>query len=140
MSAAPLFTPIPLDRQPFVVVDLETTGGSATFDRIIEVAAIRVQGGEVQERFETLVDPCMALPPFITRLTGITPLMLRGQPTMDDIIDRLGNFTRGAILVAHNASFDYGFLTQAFRRADRGWAADTLCTPSTGAQTSSRAA
>lgn len=118
----------PLRDQPFVVVDLETTGGSATFDRIIEVAAVRVERGEVQEGFRTLVDPCVPVPPFITRLTGITRSMLRGRPLIEAVLPDLERLSRGAVFVAHNASFDAGFVTSAFRRAGTDWSGEKLCT------------
>lgn len=118
----------PLDQQPFVVVDLETTGGSAVYDRIIEVAAVRVVGGVVQDRLESLVDPGVSIPPFIARLTGISNSMVRGKPPIELMLPHIERFTDGAVVVAHNASFDYGFLNNAFSRSRRSWSRDTACT------------
>ncbi len=118
----------PLGDQTFVVVDLETTGGSAIYDRVIELAAIRVRNGVVEDQVETLVDPGMPVPPFITRLTGIGGPMLRGRPTMDWVLPRLRLLMEDALLVAHNASFDYAFLANAFVRAGVPWQPDRLCT------------
>src|SRR5688572_21333255 len=69
----------------FAVVDLETTGASAIYDRIIEVAVVRLEGGEIVDRYEQLVDPKVAIPPFITRLTGIDGRMLKGKPAFGEI-------------------------------------------------------
>src|SRR5918912_4365607 len=65
-----------LAETPFVVVDLETTGGSAVYDRVLEVAAIRVQNGVIQDRLERLVEPGVPIPPFVTPLTGINAAMV----------------------------------------------------------------
>ena len=127
-SAVALAARTPLQQQTFVVVDLETTGGSATYDRILEVAALRVRDGVVEDRLDTLIDPCVPIPPFITRLTGISQGMVRGRPIVDDVLPRLAEFTRDAVVVAHNASFDYGFLQSAFIRANQAWQAERLCT------------
>ncbi|MBI2755122.1 MAG: GIY-YIG nuclease family protein [Chloroflexi bacterium] len=120
--------PRPFHSTPFLVVDLETTGGSALFDRIIEVAAVRVEDGRVVERIETLVDPGTGVPPFITRLTGITPHMVRGRPRIESLLPDLGRMAEGAVLVAHNVAFDAGFLAATFRRAGIAWLPERLCT------------
>src|SRR5438552_4796382 len=99
-----------LESLPFVVVDLETTGGSALFDRVLEVAAIRVQNGVIQDRLECLVEPGMPIPPFVTRITGINAALVRGKPNFDSVIPELYRMLDGAVLVAHNASFDGNFL------------------------------
>lgn len=98
------------------------------FDRIIEVAALRVEAGVVVDRIQALVDPGTAIPPFITRLTGISGPMLRGRPSLSHFLPDLERLLRGAVVVAHNASFDYGFLASAFRRAGLSWDAERLCT------------
>ncbi len=121
-------THTPLHEQTFVVVDLETTGASARYDRVIELAAIRVRAGIVEDCLETLVDPRVAIPPFITRLTGISAATVRGRPTVEQVLPELRRFTAGAVLVAHNASFDHGFLAQAFQRAAISWECERLCT------------
>src|SRR5579859_6766876 len=113
---------------PFVVVDLETTGGSAQFDRVMEVAAIRIENGVVQERLECLVDPGLPIPPFVTRITGINAALVRGQPSFDSVLPDLRRLLDGAVVVAHNASFDCNFLVHAFRRVGMGWDGDRLCT------------
>src|SRR5690349_14445661 len=69
----------------FAVVDLETTGASAIYDRITEIAVVRLEGGEVIDRYEQLVDPRVPIPPFITRLTGIDSRMVKGKPVFADV-------------------------------------------------------
>ena len=100
----------PLRDVTFVVVDLETTGGSAQSCRITEIGAVKVRGGEVLGEFQTLVDPGTAIPPFIAVLTGITDAMVAGSPRLEQALPAFLEFSRGAVLVAHNAPFDLGFL------------------------------
>ncbi|MEZ5161967.1 MAG: exonuclease domain-containing protein [Marmoricola sp.] len=95
----------------FVVVDLETTGGSASKGAMItEVGAVKVRGGEVLAEFQTLVNPQSQVPAFITGLTGITNEMVCEAPTIDGVIPAFLEFAHGCVLVAHNAPFDIGFL------------------------------
>jgi len=115
-------------RTPFVIVDLETTGGSALFDRVLEVAAVRVENDRITQRFDRLVQPGIPIPPFVSRLTGITPELLRGKPTFDYFLPDLAAMLDGAVVVAHNASFDCNFLLQAFKRANLVWEGPRLCT------------
>src|SRR6267378_3754996 len=117
-----------LTSTPFVVVDLETTGGSAVYDRVMEVAAIRFENGVVQDRFERLVEPGVAIPPFVTRITGINAALVRGKPSFDSLLPDLRRLFDGAVVVAHNASFDCNFLGSAFRRMGLPWEGDRLCT------------
>ncbi|MFN8641640.1 MAG: exonuclease domain-containing protein [Candidatus Binatia bacterium] len=104
----------PLDAATWVVVDLETTGGAPGRGHgIIEIGALKVAGGRVVDRFAQLVHPGRRLPPFITGLTGISDAMLAEQPRIDAVLPRFVGFAEGAVLVAHNASFDLGFLDAA---------------------------
>jgi len=112
----------------FAVVDLETTGASAIYDRIVEVAVVRVEGGEIVDRYEQLVDPKVAIPPFITRLTGIDGRMLRGKPTFGEIAGNVRAALGDVPLVAHNASFDEAFLRHAFARIGQKLTNPKLCT------------
>jgi DNA polymerase III subunit epsilon len=118
----------PLAQLPFVVVDLETTGGSALFDRVLEVAAIRIQNGTVQDRFECLVEPGMPIPPFVTRITGINQSLVRGKPSFDKVLPEVRRILDGAVLVGHNVSFDGNFLASAFARANTPWDGERVCT------------
>lgn len=97
-------------QDSFVVFDLETTGFSPTRCRIIEIGAVKVQGGEIVDRFSTFVDPHMPIPPRIKELTKITDEMVAGAPDISSILPDFMRFCDGSILVAHNAAFDHGFI------------------------------
>jgi DNA polymerase III subunit epsilon len=123
-----------LAQTTFVVVDLETTGGTHTAtsgrcDAITEIGAVKVRGGEVLAEFATLVDPGRDIPPQIVQLTGITSTMVCDAPKIDVVLPMFFEFARGAVLVAHNAGFDVGFLKAAARRCDIVWPRPpVLCT------------
>jgi DNA polymerase III epsilon subunit family exonuclease len=108
-----------------VVVDLETTGPSPkTGSAITEIGAVKVKGGIVQEEFETFVNPLLAIPQYITDLTGITDLMLANAPIIDDVLPSFFEFIgdhNEVILVAHNAPFDLSFLKSAALAIDLSW-------------------
>lgn len=100
----------PLAEVDFCFVDLETTGGSPAGSRITEVGATRYRGGERLGSFQSLVDPQVPIPPFISHLTGIDDLLVRGAPPIEAVLPSFLEFARGAVLVAHNAPFDHRFL------------------------------
>jgi DNA polymerase-3 subunit epsilon len=106
----------PLLNVEFVVLDLETTGGSPANDRITEVGAVKVRGGEVLGTFHTLVDPEVPIPPLISALTGITDRMVAGAEPIEVVLPCLLEFLGGAVLVAHNASFDRRFVQANLER------------------------
>lgn len=106
----------PLFSTTFVVLDIETTGGSPDGDRITEVGALKVRGGETIGTFQTLVRPEESIPASIELLTGISDLMVATAPPIEEVLPSLWEFLRGAVLVAHNARFDAGFLAAAFAR------------------------
>lgn len=114
-------------KQPVVLLDLESTGGHFTDDRITEIAFLRFENGRT-ERFECLVNPGIPIPKFITRLTGIDDAMVGNAPDFPQLSDRLLSLLQGAVLVAHNSKFDYQFLQYAFQRCGLHFAAKTLCT------------
>lgn len=119
----------PLRETTFVVVDLETTGGSSETDAITEIGAVKVRGGEVLGELGTLVDPGCAIPPYIVELTGITTAMVRSAPRIDAVLPAFLEFASGAVLVAHNAGFDVGFLEAAAARLGLPWPKfQVLCT------------
>ena len=100
----------------FVVLDLETTGGSPGTNAITEIGAQKVQGGKVIGEFQTLVNPGVPIPPFITVLTGITEAMLIPAPNIDEVFPQLLEFLGSeneTVIVAHNAQFDLSFLKAA---------------------------
>jgi DNA polymerase-3 subunit epsilon len=103
----------PLSEVTFVVVDLETTGGSPKDSAITEIGAVKVRGGVVLGEFQTLVDPGCEIPPYISVLTGITSTMVAAAPRIGAVLPAFLEFARGAVLVAHNAPFDLGFLKAA---------------------------
>lgn len=106
-----------LHTLPFVVVDVETTGGSPwSGDRVTEVAAVHVDGGSISLAFSSLVHPERPIPWQITRLTGIDDTMVRGAPAFRDLAGELAAHLVGRVFVAHNARFDLGFLDAEFRR------------------------
>jgi DNA polymerase III epsilon subunit family exonuclease len=105
-----------IEEAQFVVFDLETTGLSATRDRMCEIGAARVEALEIAQTFETLVCPGVALPPTIARLTGLRDADLRRAPRPELAVRRFLGFAGDAPLVAHNARFDMGFLDRAVER------------------------
>lgn len=117
-----------LDQKNFTIVDIESTGGSPFFSRIIEVGLLRIERGEVVEEYQTLIDPGVEIPDFITKMTGISAKQLVGKPTFVDIAEDLLSKFEGSIFVAHNVNFDYGFLKEEFRRAGLVFNVDRLCT------------
>jgi DNA polymerase III subunit epsilon len=114
--------------QPMVLVDIETNGMNHQRGRIIEVAAIRIENGEIVDEFQTLLNPDIDIPHFITKLTGITNSDIADAPTFGDISDDLLQILDGAIFVAHNVRFDYSFLKQEFARVGIAFSPQQLCT------------
>ena len=101
----------PLDEAIFAVFDVETTGLSPAYGhRICEVGCLRVRNGVELDRFESLVDPRRSISPGAFRVNRITAEMLQGAPTFEQVADPLLKVIEGAVLVAHNAPFDLGFL------------------------------
>ena len=113
---------------PLAIVDLETTGANASWDRITEIALIEIDGGGISGEWSTLVNPQTAIPPAIQALTGITNDMVAHAPTFAELARGLHERLAGRVVVAHNARFDYGFLRHAFEREGIRYAARTLCT------------
>jgi DNA polymerase III subunit epsilon len=109
---------LPLREVTFVVVDLETTGGSPRDSRITEVGAVRVTGGERIATFQALVNPGEPIPRYISHLTGIDDYLVREEPPIEAVLPAFLEFARGAIFVAHNARFDFSFLNENLRRLD----------------------
>lgn len=101
------------DRDEFIVFDLETTGLSPLSCKITEIGAVRVCGGKVKEVFNTFVDPEGHIPEEITELTGITDEMVAGAPSQEEAVRQFLAFAGDRLLIAHNASFDTGFIRAA---------------------------
>lgn len=107
-----------LEECAFAVVDVETTGARAGgSDRITEVAVVVVCGGRREVVFESLVNPGRPIPPAVCAVTNITNEMVRGAPAFSDVSDRVVQALAGRVFVAHNARFDWNFLSAEVRRA-----------------------
>ena len=101
---------IPADGE-FTVFDIETTGLKAEHADIIEIGAVRLRNGEITDTFQSFIDDGVVIPREITKLTGITQDMLSGAPGTREVLEHFRAFADGSTLVAHNASFDTGFIT-----------------------------
>jgi len=109
----------PISEVTFVVVDTETTGVSPADGRVIEVAAIKVRNGRIEDRFSQLVNPERSVPRYITELTGITTAMLYNQPTAAEVLPRFLEFLGDGVLIGHNLLFDRRFLDAELIRLNR---------------------
>jgi len=129
-AAAPAHPRTDLRGEAFVVVDVETTGTRAVAgDRITEVAVVRVQHGVATTVFESLINPDRPIPPAIMAITNITWEMVRRAPRFADICDQLLGVLEGNVFVAHNANFDWRFLSTEIERVTRRpLAGRKLCT------------
>lgn len=112
----------------YCIVDIETTGGNAKKNKIIEVGACLHDGSQVVDTFHSHVNPGISIPPFITRLTGINDDMVVDAPSFEELAEDLYDFLDGHIFIAHNVSFDYGFIKHHFAEADIQYNSNRLCT------------
>lgn len=129
-SGQPSAAPPGLRDVDFAVVDVETTGTHASGgDRITEIAIARVRGGEIVEVYSQLVNPERPIPPYITALTRITWDMVRDQPCFRHVADQVIQRLTGTVFVAHNATFDWRFVSEELRRgAGHELSGPRLCT------------
>jgi len=111
----------------FAFVDIETTGGSMMHNRIIEIGVLIVENGEVVQTWSQLVNPETSVSSFISDMTGIRTADLEQAPTFFAVHGELLEILEGAIFVAHNARFDYGFIRAEFQRIGVDFKAKTLC-------------
>ncbi len=119
----------PYGEVEFVVVDLETTGHRGKEAQVTELGAVRTRGPRETGRMESLVDPGLRIPPYVAKLTGITDEMVAGQPPFEEVFREFVAFASGAVLVAHDASFDAEVLDRACRKwLGRPLGLPTLCT------------
>lgn len=109
-------------------VDLETTGTSANYHRIIEVGIVRVENGEIVKEYNQLVNPQMRIDPFIESMTGISPASLENAPIFSEIKDEVLELLVDSVFVAHNVRFDYGFLRNEFKRCNISFISPHFCT------------
>lgn len=115
-------------NQIYVVVDVETTGGRATTNRIIELGAVKIQNHKVIDEWHSLINPQRRISQSITSLTGITNEMVKDAPRFEEVLDSFIKFMGDAVFVAHNVSFDYGFISEEYRRLDKTFRFPKLCT------------
>lgn len=97
----------------YVALDLETTGLSPNYDRIIEIGAVRYENGEEVSRYETFINPGINISEKITEITGITDEMVKNSPRIGDVIEELLKYVGESILLGHNIIFDYSFIAKA---------------------------
>ncbi len=109
---------IDLATGTYVVFDVETTGLSAVYDTIIEIAGVKMNDGEIVDEFESFANPHRPLPDIITEITGITDDMLVDAPEVDEVLHDFYAWIGDSVLVAHNASFDMGFLNNGLKRIE----------------------
>lgn len=117
-----------LKGRTFAIIDVETSGTSAYNSRIIEIGILRIEDGVCVKTFKTCVNPGHDVPLWILGLTGITQTELDAAPLFEDVIDEVARLLDGAIFVAHNVGFDYGFIQAEFARYGRSFSAPRLCT------------
>lgn len=119
-----------IDALSYIVVDVETTGTRAgDGDRVTEIAAVEVRGGEARVVFDSLINPERPIPAFISALTSITNEMVKDAPRFADVVPQLAAVLEGKIFVAHNATFDWRFLSAEMQRATgRPLSGTRLCT------------
>jgi DNA polymerase-3 subunit epsilon len=112
----------------YAVVDIETTGGNATYGKIIEIAIVVFDGLQVVEKFSSLVNPQRPIPPFITSLTGISSKIVANAPVFEEIAERVQALTENKVFVAHNVNFDYSFVKKEFSLLGLDYNRKKLCT------------
>jgi len=99
-----------IDEEEFVVFDIETTGLNSHTNKIIEIGAVKIKAGRIIDRYSQLINPGISIPYHITEITSITNEQVANQPKIDEVIGKFVDFIGDAVLVAHNAPFDMGFI------------------------------
>jgi DNA polymerase-3 subunit epsilon len=115
-------------ERKYAIVDIETTGGLVKRDKITEIAIVLHNGHEVIDQYQTLINPERSIPTFISNMTGITDDMVADAPLFCEVAKEIVLRTEGAVFVAHNARFDYGFLREEFARLGYSYVRKQLCT------------
>ncbi len=110
------------------LVDVETTGMSATHNRVIEVAIIRIEGSKIEDTFTTLINPQIIIPSFITHITGISNQDVENAPIFSEVKKKVKTFLKGATFVAHNVWFDYSFIKNELEREEISFESKRCCT------------
>ena len=117
-----------MHSQLFAVIDVETTGGGISGNRITEICIALVKDGEVVDKYTTLVNPERDIPNYITALTGIDNEMVANAPRFFEVAEKIETFTKDAIFVAHNVGFDYNVIRGEFRLLGQHYNRKKLCT------------
>lgn len=117
-----------MTKKKYAIIDIETTGGRANRDKITEIAIVLHDGEKVIDTFESLINPECKIPYGITNLTGISQNMVADAPKFYEVAKKVVEITTGAVFVAHNVRFDYGFIQEEFRRLGYTFTRSQLCT------------
>ena len=117
-----------MPSKQYAIIDVETTGGRAGRDRITEIAIVRYDGAHIVDAWSSLVNPECYIPQGIVELTGITQEMVAHAPRFFEVAKKVVELTEGAVFVAHNVRFDYGFVCEEFRRLGYVFSRRQLCT------------
>ena len=112
----------------YTVIDIETTGLSKNYHHITEIAAVKIRDRKIIDSYHTLVNPHVRIPEFISTLTGIDNELVKDAPSITEVLPLFHRFLGDDIFVAHNATFDYGFLEHNLRRHDYRLSNQRLCT------------
>ncbi|MDO7703514.1 MAG: 3'-5' exonuclease, partial [Flavobacteriaceae bacterium] len=112
----------------YAILDIETTGGKFNEEGITEIAVYKYDGQKVVDQLSSLVNPLRDIQPFVERLTGINSKMLVNAPKFFELAKRIVEITKGCVIVAHNAEFDYRILQTEFRRLGYAFESHSLCT------------
>lgn len=115
-------------EQAYVVVDVETTGGNSAGNRMTEIGMVKVVNAKVVASWQSLINPQRAIPRHITQLTGISQAMVADAPIFSEVVDEISDFLKGAVFVAHNVNFDYGFFKREYELCGRYIRLPKLCT------------
>lgn len=115
-------------ERKYAIVDIETTGGLVKRDKITEIAIVLHDGHKVIDQYQTLINPERSIPAYISNMTGITDNMVADAPLFCEVAKEIVLRTEGAVFVAHNARFDYGFLREEFSRLGYAYTRKQLCT------------
>jgi DNA polymerase-3 subunit epsilon len=117
-----------MEDQLFAVVDVETTGGGMTGNRLTEICVVLLRGSEIIKKYSTLINPEINIPVYITALTGIDNNLVGDAPKFHEVAKKIEELTRGAIFVAHNVNFDYNVLHNEFKELGFEFTRKKLCT------------
>src|SRR5215212_2137184 len=112
----------------YAIVDIETTGGYAAANGIIEISIKIFNGADIIEEFETLVNPNQTIPRYIQAFTGITNEMVQDAPPFEEVAEKVYTYLQGNVFVAHNVNFDYSFIKSHLEFYGYSFHAKKLCT------------